>query len=159
MVVRNHHVHAGLRSEFRFPIRRRAVVNGDDQLHSLGYEFAYVFGANAVTVDQAVRDPILDRIVEEAKKIVEETRGRDAVDVIIPEDRDGLAAQNRLLNAIDRLLHTGELERISQVREARTQEALGAVRIADAALSEKSAKKRGAGQLLCQADGVPQFRV
>jgi len=102
---------------------RRAAIDGDDQRGALVHQRADGVGIGTVALEDAVGDIDARRQPLGGQEAGEQGRGRGAVDIVIAEDRDLLAALDRIGDARRGGVHVGERRRVRhQPAEARLEE-------------------------------------
>ena len=112
VVVDDDHVHAQALRLFQRLDAGGAAIDGHDQRGAAGGERAHRLDIRAIALEQPVGD-VDQRIEAAAAQEQAEQGGRGgAVDIVIAEDRDRLAAHRGVGNARGRRLHCGEHIRV-----------------------------------------------
>ena len=122
MVVADDHVYAlALRKRGLFD-RFDAAVDSDDKLHVVRGSPFDAFLRHAVALVVAVGDVEVHIGGEPAEERVEKRNGGGAVHIVVAVDQYLLAALDRTVEPVDRLVHVVQKERIVDVFEAWTEE-------------------------------------
>jgi hypothetical protein len=146
MMVGHHDVDAQLAGGLNLPDRRRAVVHGDDERDARGSQFPHRPGTDSVALAEPIGKAVRHGILDEAEEIVEQARRGNAIDVVVPEDRDPLLRADGTVDPLDRLLHVGKTEGIVEVAQLRRQEAAGILGLAHAPPVEEHREEGRAGE-------------
>ena len=130
-------------------VARRAAIDGDEKLRAALGERADRLDIRAVALDDPVGNMDQVRRAAGAQVLGEERRAAGAVDVVVAEDRDDLAGQDGVGEALGGVLHVAQLVRVRQeVAQLRGKEARHLVH-GDAAPGEHPRRARRARRGVC----------
>ena len=132
----------------------RAAVASDDELARACREVGRRFGREAIA-RVAARDGRLDVRTRRAQERRQQRRGRHAIDVVVSEHADPLAARDGIGDPTDRGRHPGETCGWAQRGEPRIDEALRFARLGHAACDEAPRSRGPNPQRLRQSADQP----
>ena len=126
----------------------RAAIDGDDELRAGRMKLPHRLDARAIAFGDAVGNPDQRLAAERGQIFAEQRRRAGAVDVVVAEDGDPLAARDRSRQPLGRRRHVGERVRVGhEIAQRRLQVALDRVEF-DAAPGEDAGDEVAAsGQL------------
>ena len=129
VVIEHDHVEAEPARELERLPADRSAIDRHEKLGPFGGEVRYRLRVGAVALGHPVGD-VDDRLAAAGGQIfAEERRAARAVDVVVAEDGDALAAFDRPLEALGRRLHVAQAKRVRhQIAQARIEMALGRLR-------------------------------
>ncbi len=154
VMIDHDHFHAERRGRIdRIEIARTAVA-GDDELAVARREVRRRRGREAIP-SIAPRDRDLDVRTRRTQERRQQRRGGHAVDVVVAEHADALAALDCIRDPLDRARHPGEPRRRPQCRQPRIDEALRVARLGHAARDETSCGRAANAQGLRQSAHEP----
>ena len=119
-----------------------AAVHRDHEGDAVGVQPLDRRRLQPVAVFQPLGDEVDHVAAEEPERASKNHGRRDAVDVVVPVDRDPFLAGERRHDALDGDAHVGEQHRIVQVFEGRVEEALRTLGVGEAALTEQPRHRR-----------------
>ena len=109
MVVRDDKLHAELFAQRCLLICRDAAVDRDDQLHILRAQCAHGNLVEPVALFESGGNVACHMSAALAQKVREQTRRRDAVDIIVSEHADMLAPFECFSDPAHRLVHVQQI--------------------------------------------------
>ena len=137
MVVDHDDVDAPFGQEPDLFRRGRPAVDRHPQGHLEAFEAVLdPGGAEPVALLHAVGQVVVDGPAQAPESRLEEGGGRDAIDIVVPEDEHGLPAGPRLHQAGDCPVHVREIEGVGEQPEARLEEQPGRLRVGEVPLDE-----------------------
>ena len=125
MMIEHDHIEPEPARELERLAADRPAIDRDDELHAFGGEVRYRLGAGTVALGHPVGD-MDDRLAAAGLQMfAQQRRAACAVDVVVAEDGDTLAAFDRPPQALGRRRHVAQAKRVGhQIAQARIEMAL-----------------------------------
>ena len=150
MVVANNKINASLFRIGYLVNSLDATVQHDNQFNTILCRIVYALTTHTVSLTFAVGNVVVDVGIELLQKLVDQCYRRTSVDIVVAVDHDALFAPHCIVQTVYRHVHVVHQERVYQLVQHRTEEALRCTLCLDAPLNEQTGQNRTRSNLLGQ---------